>query len=45
MEQKPDIEKFEIKEKFAERYKSILGERFDEFITPNQYLPFKMSFY
>ena len=33
MEQKPDVEKFEIKEKFANRYKAILGERYDEFIN------------
>lgn len=33
MEQKPDVEKFEIKEKFATRYKAILGERYDEFIN------------
>jgi NOL1/NOP2/sun family putative RNA methylase len=33
MEQKPDIEKFAVKEKFANRYKAILGDRYDEFIN------------
>jgi len=33
METKPDVEKFEIKPKFSERYKAILGDRYDEFIN------------
>jgi NOL1/NOP2/sun family putative RNA methylase len=33
MEKIPDSEKFEIKEKFAQRYKAILGDRYDEFIN------------
>lgn len=42
MEKIPDSEKFAVKEKFADRYKAILEERYDEFIIPSQYLPFKI---
>jgi hypothetical protein len=41
MEQKPDIEKFEVKEKFANSYKAILGERCDEFIIPTNTYPLR----